>query len=135
MSAIITFTAAVRTETGGTAAGRLRAAGKVPVTVSRPGKASTHASARSHEVRLEDGVRDVIEGGALDDDGQTLPCASDAGRPWCGEIDLRGESAQVPTHLPSQKLAVTANDTEDVVEVVGNPPRQSAHRLHLLYLA
>ena len=41
MSAIITFTAIARTETGGKAAAKLRVAGKVPVTVSRPGKPST----------------------------------------------------------------------------------------------
>jgi len=41
MSAIITFPAIARTETGGKAAAKLRVAGKVPVTVSRPGKPST----------------------------------------------------------------------------------------------
>lgn len=37
-----TFTAAARTSTGGSAARLLRAEGKVPVTLSRPGKPSVH---------------------------------------------------------------------------------------------
>ncbi len=42
MSNAHTFTASLRTSTGGSAARALRAEGKVPVTLSRPGKPSAH---------------------------------------------------------------------------------------------
>lgn len=70
MSATITFAATPRTETGSKAASKLRAAGKVPVTVSRPGKPSTLLALDTKSAMQFD--RKVVHLAKLDVDGKPI---------------------------------------------------------------
>ena len=108
MSATITFPAKPRTATGSIAARKLRAAGQVPVTVSRPGKPSTLLAV--DEKSANQFAAKVVHLAKLDVEGKPVTV-------------LRGEIAKDPltdriTHIDVIEVDEKATIKVDVAVVV-----------------